>query len=160
MSKRFIFLVFLTGVIYAGVTYAGVTYAQETLHNGIELPDKWPPVYDRHPKQTQMPVPYLKTPPAVIPIDVGRQLFVDDFLIEKTTLKRTFHTAEYHPANPVIKPDQPWEFASGGWFAAPFSGGAWYDPSDKLFKMWYTGCLLYTSPSPRDGLLSRMPSSA
>src|SRR5680860_1800417 len=24
----------------------------------------------------------------------------------------------------------------------------------------YPGCLLYTSPSPRDGLLSRMPSSA
>ena len=24
----------------------------------------------------------------------------------------------------------------------------------------YYGCLLYTSPSPRDGLLSRMPSSA
>ena len=24
----------------------------------------------------------------------------------------------------------------------------------------YIGCLLYTSPSPRDGLLSRMPSSA
>ena len=26
--------------------------------------------------------------------------------------------------------------------------------------MMITGCLLYTSPSPRDGLLSRMPSSA
>ena len=26
-------------------------------------------------------------------------------------------------------------------------------------EMW-KGCLLYTSPSPRDGLLSRMPSSA
>ena len=25
---------------------------------------------------------------------------------------------------------------------------------------WVTTCLLYTSPSPRDGLLSRMPSSA
>ena len=25
---------------------------------------------------------------------------------------------------------------------------------------WVRGCLLYTSPSPRDGLLSRMPSSA
>ena len=25
---------------------------------------------------------------------------------------------------------------------------------------WITDCLLYTSPSPRDGLLSRMPSSA
>ena len=25
---------------------------------------------------------------------------------------------------------------------------------------WVNRCLLYTSPSPRDGLLSRMPSSA
>ena len=29
-----------------------------------------------------------------------------------------------------------------------------------IFKGWFKGCLLYTSPSPRDGLLSRMPSSA
>ena len=28
------------------------------------------------------------------------------------------------------------------------------------FYVVYQGCLLYTSPSPRDGLLSRMPSSA
>ena len=42
------------------------------------------------------------------------------------------------------------------------------DPSDPLLgQVWYNttsttlkGCLLYTSPSPRDGLLSRMPSSA
>ena len=27
-------------------------------------------------------------------------------------------------------------------------------------KLSYSTCLLYTSPSPRDGLLSRMPSSA
>ena len=27
-------------------------------------------------------------------------------------------------------------------------------------RQWYKCCLLYTSPSPRDGLLSRMPSSA
>ena len=27
-------------------------------------------------------------------------------------------------------------------------------------SLMYSGCLLYTSPSPRDGLLSRMPSSA
>ena len=32
-------------------------------------------------------------------------------------------------------------------------GGTWYNNR-------YPGCLLYTSPSPRDGLLSRMPSSA
>ena len=28
-----------------------------------------------------------------------------------------------------------------------------------LHELWHV-CLLYTSPSPRDGLLSRMPSSA
>ena len=33
---------------------------------------------------------------------------------------------------------------------------------DKKVNLWAIGkpCLLYTSPSPRDGLLSRMPSSA
>ena len=36
-----------------------------------------------------------------------------------------------------------------------FNVVAGYDPADP-----YTDCLLYTSPSPRDGLLSRMPSSA
>ena len=29
-----------------------------------------------------------------------------------------------------------------------------------LIEGWIEVCLLYTSPSPRDGLLSRMPSSA
>ena len=33
------------------------------------------------------------------------------------------------------------------------------DFAGKLFS-GYSACLLYTSPSPRDGLLSRMPSSA
>ena len=36
-------------------------------------------------------------------------------------------------------------------------------PRQKHVSRWYLGinpCLLYTSPSPRDGLLSRMPSSA
>ena len=32
--------------------------------------------------------------------------------------------------------------------------------SSLVFGGHYTPCLLYTSPSPRDGLLSRMPSSA
>ena len=33
-------------------------------------------------------------------------------------------------------------------------------PLDHFVSARYKGCLLYTSPSPRDGLLSRMPSSA
>ena len=32
--------------------------------------------------------------------------------------------------------------------------------TDRLSAKWDSDCLLYTSPSPRDGLLSRMPSSA
>ena len=32
--------------------------------------------------------------------------------------------------------------------------------SEVISKRFVLGCLLYTSPSPRDGLLSRMPSSA
>ena len=32
--------------------------------------------------------------------------------------------------------------------------------SGELTSLCEKGCLLYTSPSPRDGLLSRMPSSA
>ena len=31
---------------------------------------------------------------------------------------------------------------------------------DESQRITFVGCLLYTSPSPRDGLLSRMPSSA
>ena len=35
------------------------------------------------------------------------------------------------------------------------------EPSQTLFNMMqFVACLLYTSPSPRDGLLSRMPASA
>ena len=32
--------------------------------------------------------------------------------------------------------------------------------TDRMVIVLYSVCLLYTSPSPRDGLLSRMPSSA
>ena len=42
--------------------------------------------------------------------------------------------------------------------AVPFPGIA--SARIELILGNYTNCLLYTSPSPRDGLLSRMPSSA
>jgi hypothetical protein len=38
----------------------------------------------------------------------------------------------------VIKQGKPGEKKRYGLYAAPFSGGACYDPADKLFKMWYT----------------------
>ena len=47
-------------------------------------------------------------------------------------------------------------FGAIGFVAAASALLVWGDGS---LEMPYT-CLLYTSPSPRDGLLSRMPSSA
>src|SRR4030095_1486904 len=113
----------------------------ETLYNGIVLSRPWPPRLADFPTSVEKdPItpPYLISPPAVIPIDIGRQLFVDDFLIAETTLKRTFHLAKYHPASPVLKPDQPWEVENPDQGAAMvFSDGVWHDPKDGLFKMWY-----------------------
>jgi hypothetical protein len=127
------------GFLQAGVAAAlGSPGKGETLYNGIELPAVWPP---RQYGLTAAPmrVPYLEKPPRVIPIDVGRQLFVDDFLLEHSTLRRTFHTARYHPACPVLRPDRPWEQTAPNPCAMVFSDGVWYDPRERLFKMWYMG---------------------
>src|SRR5690349_21811880 len=80
----------------------------ETLYNGIKLPSVWPPKWKELPAKPATP-PYLESPPAIISIDLGRQLFVDDFLIEHSTLKRTFHQPREHKDNPLLRPDQPWE---------------------------------------------------
>lgn len=109
----------------------GLTY------NGLPIPSVWPP-QDISPGGAPLPVPYLAAPPRVIPIDVGRQLFVDDFLIEYTTLTRTYHQAQVHDAAPVLSPQTELERNGGRCpVAAPFNDGAWYDPQDNLFKLWY-----------------------
>lgn len=106
-----------------------VTAFPETLYNGIERNGEWPP---RVPvTRKYQPVPYLQTRPPVVLIDVGRQLFIDDFLIESTNLSRTFHRPEMHPASPVLRREGEKEAA------APFSDGIFYDPSMKLFRAWY-----------------------
>ncbi len=97
----------------------------ELLYNGVRLSKTGPVLAE-------------VAPPDVVPIDVGRQLFVDDFLIAETTLKRVFHAARYHPRSPVLRPDKPWEEGKeGGGVAMAFSDGVWWDPKDRLFKMWY-----------------------
>ena len=118
-----------------------------TLYNGIRLADPWPPRRRSLPDAPIAP-PYLVDPPAVVPIDLGRQLFVDDFLIEESSLVRTFHRAEYHPANPVLTPATRWEkydsyadrtHTHANWAAMPFSDGVFFDPRSRLFKMWSMG---------------------
>jgi len=131
----------------AGPAHLKVRTATGTLYNGVRLADPWPPRRIGLPAAPVLP-PYLVDRPAVVPIDVGRQLFVDDFLIEETSLTRSFHRAEYFPGNPVLSPTQPWEkydeYAArtntrSNPAAMPFSDGVFYDPEDRAFKMWYMG---------------------
>ncbi len=126
---------------------ASAAAVPETLYNGIRLTTPWPP--ERRGFQTApVRAPYLVDRPHVVPIDVGRQLFVDDFLIEETSLERVFHRPDYHPANPILRPTTSWEkydeYAErtktrSNPAAMPFSDGVFYDPQDRLFKMWYMG---------------------
>jgi hypothetical protein len=126
--------------------------SEEVLDNGIRLPSPWPPRQSGFTREP-MATPYLDSPPDVLPINIGRQLFVDDFLIEKTTLKRTFHLSTYHSDTPILKPDTPWE-KEGGPTAMVFSDGVWYDEQDRLFKMWYMGGLTRATcyATSRDGI--------
>jgi hypothetical protein len=132
----------------AALCPTGCTAAEpEVLYNGIRLPTPWPPRISDVPRDPVVPA-YLVTPPAVIPIDVGRQLFVDDFLIAQTTLKRTHHLPTYHPKNPVL---------TGGMV---FSDGVWYDPQDRLFKMWYLAKGGTAHATSRDGITWEKPELA
>jgi hypothetical protein len=120
---------------------------REVLYNGITLAAPWPPD-DRMLSASPRTPPYLIDRPRVVDIDVGRQLFVDDFLIEESTLTRTFHQATYHPANPVLTPARDWEMRDAyaevtgtppSKAAMVFSDGVFFDPADRMFKMWYMG---------------------
>jgi len=132
-------------LLFGFVALAQQAFAQpdavmkEVLYNGIELSSPWPP--PRTVKEMKslepMAVPYLKTGPRVVLIDLGRQLFIDDFLIESTDLKRRFHQPKYHEKSPVLKPEMAWEKSKTAAFAAPFSDGVWFDSRQNLFMMWY-----------------------
>lgn len=127
----------------------------ELLYNGIRLPKEWPPS-SLDPKSAEpMPVPYLQHPPKVIPIDAGRQLFVDDFLVEATDLKRAFHKAQKFEGNPVLAPQTQLELnPPHNAIACPKSGGVWWDSAQQVFRMWYEAGWLHTIclATSRDGL--------
>jgi hypothetical protein len=137
MINRFFISLFVSlNLIALG---AGSVCAQRTeLPNGIKLPAQWPPRYEEPASATDMAVPYLDAKPAVIPVNTGRQLFVDNFLISASTLTQVAHTPDFYIGNPILEPDKDWENTiEGAPYAAPFSDGIWYDEHDGKFKMWY-----------------------
>ncbi|MDD2459544.1 MAG: hypothetical protein PHT98_00495, partial [Kiritimatiellae bacterium] len=130
-----------------------------TLPNGIRLPRVWPPRHGDPATNAPMEVPYLDAPPEVLPIDTGRQLFVDDFLIAETTLTRTFHTATKYAGNPVFKPETALELKPAA-VCYLGHGGVFYDPAERLVKMWYSagdldGALAFATS--RDAFTWRRP---
>ena len=119
----------------------------EKLYNNILLED------DFHKKPSDPEnVPYLKNPPEVIDVSVGRQLFVDDFLIEETELSPVYHKPTPYEGNPILTDSAPWEKERSG--ACPKSGGVWYDAEENIFKMWYEGGWLHHMcyAESRDGI--------
>jgi len=110
--------------------------AGERLYNGIVLPEEWPPEDVDQKSDAPMPVPYLDHPPKAIDIDIGRQLFVDDFLIEKTDLLQMYHLPRKYEGNPVLKVETDLERQTG------IVGGTcrpciWWNPQQELFSLWY-----------------------
>lgn len=111
---------------------------------------------------TPQSVPYLETPPEVVDVSVGRQLFVDDYLLESplTGMSRVFHKPVKHTGNPVLFPQTPEELNPDmAPCAIAKSGGVWYDDADALFKMWYmTSYLGYAALAvSQDGLNWQRP---
>lgn len=150
----------LSGIAVLAATLHAV--AGETLYNGIVLPDEWPPrtvdIADRSP----MKIPYLDASniPVPIPIDLGRQLFTDDFLVESTSgVVRTFFKPVKYHGNPLLWPQTPHELAlttelgdrpypkdrpilwRSTYKTAPGcytpGGGIWWDPTRGMFRLWY-----------------------
>ncbi|MDO5299491.1 MAG: hypothetical protein Q4F18_08680 [Clostridia bacterium] len=110
----------------------------EKLYNGIVLPKSWPPKGIDEGTLDGIRVPYLDAPPDVIDIDLGRQLFVDDFLLEECWLERRYHQARFSPDSPVLSPQTPLEMNRGvAPVAAPFTDGCWYDPQDGVYRLYY-----------------------
>jgi hypothetical protein len=135
--------------------------AGERHYNGIQLPEEWPPQDIDIQSEEPMPVPYLEHPPKVIPIDTGRQLFVDDFLIEKTDLLQTYHLPEKYAGNPILKAETALE-RPPGIIGGPGRPCVWWNHEKQLFYMWYQAGL--TTPratmalaTSKDGLTWTRP---
>ena len=115
-----------------------VTPDENARYNGIVIPAGWKFRVDNTYGYKTTP-PYLLPAdqggyaPEIVNVDVGRQLFVDNFLIDSTTLSTTYHQAKTME-QPILVGDQEWESTT----AYLASGGVWYDMEEKLYKMWYT----------------------
>ena len=103
-------------------------------YNGLVRPNIWPPKLNFDASRNITPVNYISPSNGAINIDVGRQLFVDDFLIEKTSLSRVFYSPQKSDKNPILLPTSKVELDRGECpVAAPFNDGVWWDDRQRIF---------------------------
>ena len=96
----------------------------------------------------------MRFPPQFLD-ELRARLPVSEVVGRRVRLKKAGR--EWKGLSPFNKEKTPSFFVNDqkmGWF--DFSSGK----NGSIFDFVMMTCLLYTSPSPRDGLLSRMPSSA
>ena len=133
----------------------------EVLYNGIVLPEVWPPKNMIQSSDAVMDVPWLeKMHPGTVIIDVGRQLFVDDFLVSSTTLERKHHKPVKYSGNPILTAETDLEKPSTHFKGAVTKdGGIWWEPKKNAFMMWYEAGWLHTMAyaESTDGLVWNKP---
>lgn len=138
-----------------------VTENGKVLYNGIVLPEVWPPKNMSQASDAVMDVPWLTTMhPGTVTIDVGRQLFIDDFLISETTLKREYHKPVKYSGNPIMTSETDLERPSSHFKGAvPKDGGIWWEPKKNAFMMWYEAGWLnkMAYAESKDGLIWERP---
>ena len=122
--------------------------------SGITLPREWPPrdtefinrVASDPPQAPRAPdtPPYCSLP-GVRRVDGGRQLFVDDYLVDWARTRNVTRTwGRLRLKNPaVLTPNQGMDASchqarcKGMRTARPFGGGSLYDPARRRLLLWY-----------------------
>ena len=80
-----------------------------------------------------------------------RQLFIDNYVVEHSEhLTRTLHQPVREPANPVIRPDRPWERRIG--YASVIR-----DEEQQCYRAWYAGDAGTAYAESEDGLTWNKP---
>ena len=95
--------------------------------------------------------------PGTVPANYGKYLVGSTLSLDVPIVYRLYVSPRSNPLTSLTITDS---LPTGSTFVSCVTNRAYgvctYDAASHTI----TGCLLYTSPSPRDGLLSRMPSSA
>lgn len=163
-----LFVWLLPAVTGATPSSSTTTCDGELLYNGLCLKaGEWPPRFKGSPgapfppRDGRIMAPYIANPPAVINVTLGRQLFVDPFLVQSMPgLQLLNHAAEWQGR--VLPATEPWESTvqvpQNDWpqssrtigYANPFSGGVWWDETHRppCYRAWYVCGAEAESPAP------------